>query len=98
MELQVSINHIYIDKSSAEQQSYFTEEFTTLCSLISLYNPLPAKSKIVEIAKPIEPSPNPEWFFVSHEEFISIVKKMEIQHLLWSPDKNKILTALLTHV
>lgn len=32
-----------------------------------------------------------EWFFVSYEEFISMVKKMEIQHLLWSPDKNKMI-------
>lgn len=30
-----------------------------------------------------------EWFFVSYEEFIFMVKKMEIQHLLWNFDKNK---------
>lgn len=30
-----------------------------------------------------------EWFFVFYEEFISMVKKMEIQHLLWNFDKNK---------
>jgi len=32
-----------------------------------------------------------EWFFVSYEEFIFMVKKMEIQHLLWNPNKNKMI-------